>query len=95
MIVRWKMRGACEYVAEWQGIHLSLQYQPEQHNWSASICNAAHCPDNAKATERWNTAHAAIDAVDAVVLGIIMKRAGVVAKQRPSSLERISHHATR
>ena len=76
MIIRWKRRDATLYVAVWQAINLTLEYNATgDSKWSATV-------DGVRCKQRWAHAESAMDAVDwALQRQIVRLSAEVTARQ--------------
>lgn len=95
MIIQWKKAGPLEYVANWDGHTLSLQYDgyTKKAPWNIRV-DGKQCTtiENGTKPAYWWTPTAAMEAMEAVVNGLIANRK-VAAVQRPRSAARIVRHA--
>lgn len=94
MIVRWKKRDDVSHVAEWQGMSLSIKFEPAVNRppWRIYVDSVLVTVDNGRPANYW-TCVAAMEAVDAAVnRRVIAMGATVQASQRTASVGRIVRH---
>jgi hypothetical protein len=106
MIVQWRAVGATEFVSVWQGKTLSLVWMPGEHCWRLRVAaqeqdavlmvKNREFPEGALVNQRWTSAGAAKDAIDATLSTLIARLGSVVvAVQRPTSQARVVRHGRR
>ena len=87
MIVRWMTQSPTELRAVWQGKALSIEWNQTEHKWTAHV-------DEQLVRQRWYTAQAAKESIDAIVFKQLCELTPTVhAVQSAQSEERIVRHA--